>query len=88
MVPIFPGQRLYLDETFELAEPRAVYVVPGDYRQKADKAGGWVNASLGMRLEKLVRRAGLTPWPRPFQNLRATPGNPDAGPASTTSVTG
>jgi integrase len=72
VIPIFPGLRPYLDDAFELAESGAEYVVPGDYRQKANKPGGWQNASLATRLKKLIRRAGLTPWPRPFHNMRAS----------------
>jgi hypothetical protein len=33
---------------------------------------GWMNANLRTTFEKVVERAGLTPWPRLFHNLRDT----------------
>ncbi len=72
VVPIFPALRPVLEEAFELAADGAVYVFPGDYREQANKPGGWNNASLGGRFLKLIRRAGLTPWPRPWHNMRAS----------------
>jgi integrase len=62
-VPIFPELRRYLDEAFELAEPGAVHVITR-YRDS--------NSNLRTRLNKIIRRAGLTPWPKLFHNLRAT----------------
>jgi len=34
--------------------------------------GGWANANLRTTFTKIVRRAGLTQWPRLFHNLRAS----------------
>ncbi len=65
-----------LEEAFELAAPGEVYVVGGPqgdaYRATARKPGGWVNTNLPTAFEKLIRRAGLPPWPRLFHNLRAS----------------
>ena len=33
---------------------------------------GWMNANLRTTFGKIVRRAGLQPWPRLFHNLRAS----------------
>jgi integrase len=71
-VPIFAELRPYLDEAFELAVGGAEYVVPGNYRLTSLKPGGWVNTNLRTPFLKIVRRAGLQPWPRLFQNLRAS----------------
>lgn len=71
-VPIFAELLPQLDEAFTLAPAGAEYVVPGDYRQVAMRPGGWQNISLSTRFLKIIRRAGLTPWPRLFQNLRAS----------------
>ena len=30
------------------------------------------NANLRTQLERIIRRAGLKPWPKPFQNCRST----------------
>jgi len=61
-VPIFPELLPYLRESFELAEPGAEYVIPTRRR----------SANLRTQLLRLVERAGLTPWPKLFQNLRAS----------------
>ena len=75
-VPLFPELRPYLDEVFELAEEGAVYVVGGatgdGFRAAADRPGGWMNANMRTTFLKIVRRAGLQPWPRLFHNLRAS----------------
>jgi integrase len=62
-VPIFPELRPYLDEVFDLAEEGAVYVITR-YRDPS------VNLRTG--LNRILRRAGLSPWPRLWHNLRAT----------------
>jgi len=33
---------------------------------------GWMNCNLRTQFERLIRRAGLTPWPRLLHNLRAS----------------
>ena len=71
-IPLFAELRPYLDEAFELAEPGQTFVVGGDYREKANKPTGWKNCNLRKPMEKLVRRAGLEPWPRLFHNLRSS----------------
>jgi hypothetical protein len=62
-VPIFPELRPYLDEVWTRAEDGAVYVITR-YRD--------TNANLRTQMNRIIRRAGLTPWPRLFHNLRAT----------------
>ena len=34
--------------------------------------GGWANANLRTQFHKIIERAGRTPWPRLFQNLRSS----------------
>ncbi len=72
IVPIFAELRPYLEEAFELAAEGAEYVVPGNHRLTAMKPGGWINTNLRTQFLKIIRRAGLHPWPRLFQNLRAS----------------
>jgi hypothetical protein len=62
-VPIFPELRPYLEAAFEQAEVGAKYVFP----MRRD-----TSANLRTRLMKIIRRAGLTPWPKLFHNLRAS----------------
>lgn len=76
VVPIFPELRPFLEEAWELAAEGAEYVVSGPLadrsREKSKGPQGWTGVSLATRLAKLIRRAGLTEWPRPFHNMRAS----------------
>lgn len=63
VVPIFPELLPYLREAFELAEPGTEYAI-------AKHRMGCLN--LRQQFERIIKRAGLTPWPRLFQNLRAS----------------
>ena len=72
VMPLFPLLRQYLDAAWAKAPEGAVYVIPEQYRRRAQGPGGWRNANLRTTLEKIVRRAGLTPWPRLWHSLRAS----------------
>jgi integrase len=63
VVPLFPELRPYLEAVFEEAEPGSRYVIT-TYRD--------TNINLRVRLERIIYRAGLIPWPRLFQNLRSS----------------
>ena len=63
LIPIFPELRPHLEECFERAQSGTVHVV-NRYRNS--------NANLRTRLGRIIRRAGLKPWPRLFHNLRAS----------------
>jgi hypothetical protein len=71
-IPLFPELREILDEAFDLAPDGAVYVVDEKFRKSAMGPAGWMNANLRTTFEKIVKRAGLTQWPRLFHNLRAS----------------
>jgi integrase len=62
-VPIFPELKPYFAEAFALAPEGAVHVI-GRYRD--------TNANLRIQLDRIIRRAAVKPWPKPFHNLRAT----------------
>ncbi len=48
-------------------------VIPEDmYLPAAHGPRGWVNCNLRTTFEKIVKRAGLEPWPRLFHALRAS----------------
>lgn len=70
-VPLFPEIRDILAEAFENAPEGAEYVVGGGHREKADTPQGWRNINLRTQFARIIKRAGLQAWPRPFQNLRA-----------------
>ena len=63
VVPLFPELRPYLLEVFEEAAPGAMYVI-STYRMG--------NVNLRTRLKRIIRKAGLEPWAKLFQNLRST----------------
>jgi integrase len=62
-IPIFPELRPHLEAAWEAAEPDTEWVI-ARYRD--------ANQNLRTTFEKIIRRAGLEPWPKLFQNLRAT----------------
>jgi len=77
VIPLFPELRKALDEAYELAFLR-LNDQSGDSEPVATVSGPVVtrysSASQNLRttFNKIVKRAGLKPWPKPFQNLRAT----------------
>ncbi len=62
-VPIVPALLPLLLEAQELAPPGAEFVITRYRRQKVN---------LRTQFGKILNRAGVNPWPRLFQNLRAT----------------
>lgn len=71
-IPLFPELRPFLEAAFERAEPGRTHVVGGGHLTKAQGPSGWKSCNLRTSFEKLVRRAGLEPWPRLFHNLRSS----------------
>ena len=72
VIPLFPELRPYLEEAWEQAEPGAVYCI-SRWRHAAQKAAaGWANCNLRTQFQKIIRRAGIEPWPKPWQNLRSS----------------
>src|SRR5579871_2257639 len=62
-VPLFPELRPYQDEAFERAAPSAVHVITR-----------WRDSEKNLRtgLLRILRHAGVKPWPRFYQNLRSS----------------
>lgn len=71
-VQLIAELRPYLKKAFELVKSDQTHVVGRDYLTKAGGFSGWRNCNLRTTFEKLVRRAGLRPWPRLFHNLRSS----------------
>lgn len=63
LVPIFPELLPHLRDAFEAAEPGYEYIIT------RCRDG---STNLRTQLERIIRRAGLQPWPKLFHNLRAT----------------
>jgi integrase len=62
-IPIFPEIRPFLEEAWEQAEPGTEFVIT----RCRDS-----NTNLRTQLQRIIRRAGLTSWPKLWQNLRST----------------
>lgn len=63
IVPLFPELLPHLREAFELADDGNEFVVTR-YRD--------AGTNLRTHLQRIIKRAGLTAWPKLWQNLRAT----------------
>src|SRR6185312_13011966 len=63
LVPIAPELLPYLERGFEEAGEGQEYVIT----RTRD-----TNKNLGALLMKIIKRAGIKPWPRRFQNLRSS----------------
>lgn len=62
-VPIFPELRPYLEEAFDTAAPGTVHVI-NRYRD--------AGCNLRTQMLRIIKRAAVKPWPKLFQNLRAS----------------
>jgi integrase len=60
--PLFPELRVVLSEAFALARDGAIHVVT-KYRD---------GQNLRTQFGRIIERAGIVPWPKPFVNLRAS----------------
>jgi len=63
IIPLFPELRPYLDAAWDEAPPKTEFVITR-YRD--------ANANLRTQFLRIIKRAGLKPWPRLFHNLRAS----------------
>jgi integrase len=63
VIPIYPELLPYLEDAYELAEPGQEFVIVR-YREKG--------TNLRTELNRIIKRAGVKPWPKPFQNCRST----------------
>lgn len=71
VVPIFPELRPYLEDARELAQDGAEFVLPS-LRKPGAATGDWRSVNLGTMFAKIIKRAGLVPWPRAWHNLRSS----------------
>jgi integrase len=76
VMPITSTLLPYLEESARTAPHGTVYVVHGQqadhYRETSNSEGGWLNTNLRTVFLKLVSRAGLEQWPKPFHNMRSS----------------
>ena len=62
LVPMYPELRPYLDDCFHQADEGETHVFP-TLRD---------DSNLRTTFNKIVKRAGLKPWPKPFVNMRSS----------------
>ncbi len=63
IMPLFPELRPHLETAWDEAPGGTEYVITR-YRES--------NANLRTQLQRIIAKAGLVPWPKLFQNLRAS----------------
>ncbi len=63
VIPLFPELKSYLLELFGECEPGTEYVI-NRYRHR--------ESNLRTQACRIIRRAGIEPWPKTFHNLRAS----------------
>ena len=64
VIPLFQELRGFLDDAFAMASEGETWVVP--------MLCGNPEKNLGTTFQKIVKRAGVEPWPKPFQNCRSS----------------
>lgn len=72
VIPLFPLLRPYLEAAFDKAAEGSTHVFPEELRRRAEGPLGWAGANLRTTLGKIVRKAGVQPWPRIWHSLRAS----------------
>jgi integrase len=72
-VPMFARLRPFLEEAWDMAQEGQTHVIPETmYLPAARGPRGWNNMNLRTTFAKIIKRAGLEPWPRLFHALRAS----------------
>ncbi len=72
IIPMFAELKPILAEAFDLAPEGAEYVVDSGYRRAAQTLSGWRNCNMRTQFMRIVKRAGLKPWPRLFHAMRGS----------------
>ena len=61
------------EDALEIFVEKSEYVVAApQYRAAANTALGWKNSNLRTEMRRLLRRAGVSGWPRLFHSMRAS----------------
>ncbi len=72
VIPLFPLLRPHLEAAFEQAPEGSIYIFPDEWRARAAGDDGWAGANVRTTFAKIVREAGVEPWPRLWHSLRAS----------------
>lgn len=72
IIPLFPELRAEFARALEV-DPQSEYLVDNPkFRRGSIGLHGWRNCNLRTTFQRIVKRAGLKPWPRLFHNLRSS----------------
>jgi integrase len=71
-LPMFAELKRHLERYRDCVPSSDGYLIPWEYRKRASGENGWRNANLRTTMLKIIKKAGLQPWPKPFHNLRAS----------------
>ena len=71
-IPLFPEVREYLDRLYHEAPEGSTLVFTKMQRDAQFSPTGWKAVNLRTTFLKILRRAGVEPWPRVFHNMRAS----------------
>jgi integrase len=72
VVPLFGLLRPHLERAFEAAPEGSVYVISEALRNASFGKSGWRNSNLRTPFARIIKRAGMKPWPRLFHNMRSS----------------
>ncbi len=72
IIPMFPELRPFLEAAYESKQRDQTHVVGGGHLAKADCERGWASCNLRTAFNRLIKRTGLSGWPRLFHNLRSS----------------
>ncbi len=71
-IPIFPELKSHLQEAWGAAKPGQEYVIDR-WREIAQKTEeGWKGLNLRTHFLRIIDKAGVEAWPKPWQNLRSS----------------
>ena len=71
LTPLFPELLAYLQAAFDEAAEGEIFVVT-HLRERLTATNDAIRLNLRTQAHRIIRRAGLEPWPKVFQNLRST----------------
>ncbi|MDA1166334.1 MAG: tyrosine-type recombinase/integrase, partial [Planctomycetota bacterium] len=73
LLPLFPELVTPLQDVWEQADTGSEFVITKNRPESVRRCNGnWEQVNLRTRFTKIIQRAGLTPWPRLWQNLRSS----------------
>jgi integrase len=72
VIPLFALLRPHLEAAFDQTPEGTVFIIPEKYRARAQGPDEWGGANFRTTFTKIIRKAGVEPWPRLWHSLRAS----------------